>query len=136
MDHVIAGLSHVSIAVPKLEPAIETLRKNFGLTAGVIETNAAQGVRLVFFDLGNAKIELIEPTDPSSPLAKFIERNPRGGIHHFALTTLNFDGAAAELAANGVTMSGGKDQRNVHGEPITFIHPKDFLGALVELEGH
>ena len=64
MDRVIAGLSHVSIAVPKLEPAIETLRKNFGLTAGVIETNTAQGVRLVFFDLGNAKIELIEKDKP------------------------------------------------------------------------
>lgn len=133
---MIAGLSHVSIAVPKLEPAIEILRRNYGLTAGEIRTNREQGVRLVYIDLGNAKIELIEPTNSDSPIAKFLERNPRGGIHHFSLTADNFDAAVDDLAAKGVSILGNKGQKNVDGAVIAFIHPKDFLGSLVELESH
>jgi methylmalonyl-CoA/ethylmalonyl-CoA epimerase len=133
---VIAGLSHVSIAVPKLEAAIEMLGRNYGLVAGEIRTNRGQGVRLVCFDLGNAKLELIEPTNPESPIGKFLERNPRGGIHHFSLAVENVDAAIDSLAANGVSLLGAKGQQNVNGEPIAFIHPKDFLGSLVELEGH
>jgi methylmalonyl-CoA/ethylmalonyl-CoA epimerase len=132
---VIAGLSHVSIAVPKLEAAIEILGRNYGLVAGEIKTNVGQGVRLVCFDLGNAKLELIEPTNPESPIAKFLERNPRGGIHHFSLTADNFDAAIERLTTKGISLLGTKSQKNVDGDPIVFIHPKDFLGSLVELEG-
>lgn len=131
---MIAGLSHVSIAVPKLETAIEILARNYGLVAGEIRTNREQGVRLVCFDLGNAKLELIEPTSPESPIAKFLERNPRGGIHHFSLIADDFDAAVESLATKGVSLLGTKGQKNVDGDPIAFIHPKDFLGALVELE--
>jgi methylmalonyl-CoA/ethylmalonyl-CoA epimerase len=132
---VIAGLSHVSIAVPKLEAAIEILGRNYGLVAGEIKTNVGQSVRLVCFDLGNAKLELIEPTNPESPIAKFLERNPRGGIHHFSLTADNFDAAIERLTTKGISLLGTKSQKNVDGDPIAFIHPKDFLGSLVELEG-
>lgn len=132
---MITGLSHVSIAVPKLEAAIEILARNYGLVAGEIRTNREQGVRLVCLDLGNAKLELIEPTNPVSPIAKFLERNPRGGIHHFSLIADDFEGAIEGLAAKGVSLLGTKEQKNVDGDPIAFIHPKDFLGSLVELEG-
>jgi len=133
---VIAGLSHVSIAVPNLEAAIEILSRNFGLVAGEIRTNREQGVRLVYIDLGNAKLELMEPINPESPIAKFLERNPRGGIHHFSLAADNFDAAIESITTKGVSLLGTKGQQNIDGGPIAFIHPKDFLGSLVELEGH
>jgi methylmalonyl-CoA/ethylmalonyl-CoA epimerase len=99
--------------------------------------NEQQGVRLAYVELGNARIELMEPSRPDSPVAKFLERNPRGGIHHFSLCADDVDREAAALRAKGVRVLGdGKPQRNVAGEPIAFIHPADFLGALVELEQH
>ena len=133
---MIAGLSHVSIAVPKLEAAIEMLGRNYGLAAGEIRINRGQGVRLVCFNLGNAKLDLIEPTNPESPIGKFLERNPRGGIHHFSLAVEDFDAAVEDLTAKSISLLGTKGQQSVDGDPIAFIHPKDFLGSLVELEGH
>ena len=97
--------------------------------------NAEQGVRLAYVELGAAKIELMEPSRPDSPVAKFLERNPKGGIHHFCLSVDDVEKAAHAFAHNGVrVLGGGQPQRNVAGEPIAFIHPGDFLGALVELE--
>ena len=99
--------------------------------------NAEQGVRLAYVELGAARIELIEPSRPDSPVAKFLERNPKGGIHHFCLGVDNVDATVAGLAKDGVRVLGsGKPQHNVAGERIAFIHPGDFLGALVELEEH
>ena len=77
----------------------------------------------------------MEPSRPDSPVAKFLERNPKGGIHHFCVGVDNVDAARTDLAANGAQVLGdGKPQYNVHGERIAFVHPADFLGALVELE--
>jgi methylmalonyl-CoA/ethylmalonyl-CoA epimerase len=132
---MITGFNHVSIVVPNLQAAIERLQSVYGLTAGEPKVNEQQGVRLVWIDLGNASIELMEPSRPNSPVAKFLERNPAGGIHHFCLNVENVDNAQGELSKGGVRVLGdGKPQYNVHGDPIAFIHPKDFLGALVELE--
>jgi methylmalonyl-CoA/ethylmalonyl-CoA epimerase len=97
--------------------------------------NPEQGVRLAYVELGGAKLELMEPSRPDSPVAKFLERNPKGGIHHFCLGVDDVEKTTRGLAQNGVrVLGGGKRQRNVAGEPIAFIHPGDFLGALVELE--
>jgi methylmalonyl-CoA/ethylmalonyl-CoA epimerase len=97
--------------------------------------NAEQGVRLAYVEFGSGKIELMEPSRPDSPIAKFLERNPKGGVHHFCLGVDDVEKAAHALAQNGVRVLGdGKSQRNVAGEPIAFLHPGDFLGALVELE--
>jgi len=132
---MITGLSHVAIVVPDLKAAVEKLRATYGLIAGEIKVNEEQGVRMTYVDLGNAKIELMEPSRPDSPIAKFLQRNPRGGIHHFCLGVDSVEQAANDLAAAGVqVLSGGKLQLNVHGERIAFVHPKDFLGALIELE--
>jgi len=99
--------------------------------------NPEQGVRLAYVELGAARIELIEPSRPDSPIAKFLERNPNGGIHHFCLGVDDVDATVAGLAQNGVRALGsGKPQHNVAGERIAFVHPGDFLGALVELEEH
>lgn len=132
---MITGLSHVSIAVPSLDQAAKKLREIYGLEIGAARVNEEQGVRLAYVELGNARIELMEPARPGSPIAKFLERNPAGGLHHFCLEVHDVRASAAGLAAKGVRMLGeGKVSRNVHGRPIAFVHPKDFLGALVELE--
>ena len=129
------GLGHVSIVVPSLDAAMRELDAKYGLKTGAISVNNEQGVRLAYVDLGNAKIELMEPSRADSPVAKFLERNPRGGIHHFCLKVDDVDATAAASRARGVRVLGdGKPQLNVHGSRIAFVHPQDFLGALVELE--
>lgn len=134
---MITGLSHVSIVVPDLAAAARELDTKYGLKIGAIEVNAEQGVRMAYVDLGNAKIELMEPSRADSPVAKFLEKNPRGGIHHFSLGVNDVDATTATMKVNGVRVLGdGKPQLNVHGERIAFVHPADFLGALVELEEH
>jgi methylmalonyl-CoA/ethylmalonyl-CoA epimerase len=94
-------------------------------------------VRLAYIELAGGRIELMQPSRPDSPIAKFLERNPKGGIHHFALSVDDMEQTAHTLTASGVRLLGdGKPQHNVAGERIAFIHPADFLGALVELEQH
>jgi methylmalonyl-CoA/ethylmalonyl-CoA epimerase len=132
---MVTGLRHVSIVVPDLEAAARQLNDKYGLAVGARMVNAEQGVRLAYVELGGAKLELMEPSRPDSPVAKFLERNPKGGIHHFCLGVDDVEKTTRGLAQNGVrVLGGGKPQRNVAREPIAFIHPGDFLGALVELE--
>jgi methylmalonyl-CoA/ethylmalonyl-CoA epimerase len=134
---MITGLNHISIAVPDLEAAARQLSEKYGLVLGPRLVNAEQGVRLAYVELGAARIELIAPSRPDSPIAKFLERNPGGGIHHLCLGVDNVDETVGGLAQNGVrVLGGGKPQHNVAGERIAFVHPGDFLGALVELEEH
>jgi methylmalonyl-CoA/ethylmalonyl-CoA epimerase len=132
---MITGLSHVSIVVPSLDAAAKRLKEVYGLDVGAAKVNDEQGVRLAYVELPNARIELMEPSRPDSPVSKFLERNPAGGIHHFCLEVDDVPATAAGLSKKGARVLGeGKEQRNVHGERIAFVHPKDFLGALVELE--
>ena len=134
---MITGLRHVSIVVPSLDAAAKRLAETYGLQIGEIRVNEQQGVRMAYVDLGNAKIELMEPSRPDSPVARFLERNPKGGIHHFCLGVDSVDAARTDMAGKGAPLLGdARAQYNVHGERIAFVHPKDFLGALVELEEH
>jgi methylmalonyl-CoA/ethylmalonyl-CoA epimerase len=134
---MVTGLNHVSIAVPDIEVAARELREKYGLQVGEPMVNAEQGVRLAYVELGAARIELIAPSRPDSPIAKFLERNPKGGIHHFCLGVDDVDKTTRGFAQNGVrVLGGGEPQHNVAGERIAFLHPGDFLGALVELEEH
>lgn len=132
---MITGLSHVSIAVPSLEAAAKRLKDLYGLEVGAAKVNEQQGVRLAYVELPNARIELMEPARPDSPISRFLERNPNGGIHHFCLNVDDVAATAAGLGKRGARVLGdGSPQKNVHGQRIAFVHPKDFLGALVELE--
>ena len=134
---MITGLSHISIVVPDLDAAAAKIKSIWGLYIGEIAVNEQQGVRLAYVDLGNAKIELMEPARADSPVAKFLERNPKGGIHHFCLAVDSVAATAQSLGEKGAQVLGdGRPQKNVHGERIAFVHPKDFLGALVEIEEH
>jgi methylmalonyl-CoA/ethylmalonyl-CoA epimerase len=134
---MLTGLSHVSIVVPDIDAAARTLGEKYGLRVGERLVNAEQGVRLAYVELPGARIELMEPSRPDSPVAKFLERNPKGGIHHFCFSVDSVEMTALDLSDKGVRVLGdGKPQHNVAGERIAFIHPADFLGALVELEEH
>ena len=131
------SLSHVSIVVPDLDAAARRSRETYGLIVGETRTNAEQGVHLAYVDLGNARIELMAPSRLDSPVAKFLERNPKGGIHHVSLTVDHMDATKDALRDKSVRILGdGRPQYNVAGERIAFLHPADFLGALVELEEH
>jgi methylmalonyl-CoA/ethylmalonyl-CoA epimerase len=134
---MITGLSHVSIAVPNLDAAAKRLQELYGLTAGEPMVNDEQGIRLAYVELGNARIELMEPARPDSSISKFLEHHPGGGIHHFCLQVDEMARTAAAIAGKGARVLGEAGQtRNVHGELIAFVHPKDFFGTLVELEEH
>jgi methylmalonyl-CoA/ethylmalonyl-CoA epimerase len=129
------GLSHVAIAVPDLAKAIAHLLKTYGLTAGKTYENPEQGVRLAYVDLGNTKIELIQPLSTEGPIARFLEKNPAGGLHHVSLYVVDVPEALGELKSRDVSLIGdGRVGRNAHGQAIAFVHPKSFLGALLEVE--
>ncbi len=132
MTHI-TGLSHVAIAVPDIAMAAATLERRLGLKAGPVYENAAQGVRLAYIDLGNARIELIAPIGPDAPLNKFLEKNPVGGLHHVAFNVPDVADAVAAAVSEGARQA-GKTGSNVHGHAIAFLNPRELLGALVELE--
>ena len=134
---MITGFSHVSIVVPDINAAARMLAERYGLSVGEPMVNEQQGVRLAYVELAGGKIELMEPSRPDSPIAKFLERNPKGGIHHVSFGVDDLDQTTRAFGKRGVRILGdGKPQHNVAGERIAFIHPADFLGALVELEQH
>ena len=121
---MLTGLSHVSIVVPDLDAAARAIGEKYGLKAGTPMVNAEQGVRLAYIDCGNAKIELMEPSRSDSPIAKFLEKNPKGGIHHFSFSVDSMDDTTKSLGDKGVRVLGdGKPKLNVSGERIAFIHP-------------
>jgi len=130
------GLSHVAIAVPDLQKAIDRLAAAYSLTAGKIYENREQGVRLAYVELGNSRIELIEPTRSDGPIAAFIDKHPAGGLHHVSLYVDDVPVAIGELGKrDDVSVIGdGKLGKNAHGDDIAFIHPKSFLGTLLEIE--
>lgn len=129
------SLSHVAIAVPDLEAAMGRLSEIYGLQAGKIYDNEEQGVRLTYVELGNACIELIQPTRADGPIAAFIEKHPAGGLHHVSLYVDDVPIALDELASREVSLIGdGKIGKNAHGQDIAFVHPKSFLGSLLEVE--
>jgi methylmalonyl-CoA/ethylmalonyl-CoA epimerase len=93
------------------------------------------GVTTVFIELPNTRIELIAPLDDRSPIKGFLDRNPFGGIHHVCYEVADIRAASRDLAARGARILGdGEPKIGAHGKPVIFIHPKDFLGTLIELE--
>ena len=132
---MIGNLNHVAIVVPDLEKAVNTYR--YALSAKVSEPNdlPEHGVRVVFVELPNTKIELLLPIGENSPVAKFLERNPDGGMHHICYEVEDLLAARDKLVAEGARILGhGEPKNGAHGKPVLFLHPKDFSGVLVELE--
>ena len=128
-------LSHISIVVPDLEAAIKTMREVYGLASGDIAENVQQGVRLTYIDLGNSKIELIQPLTVDSPIGRFLAKHPAGGLHHLCLGVAEISPVTTALRRKGVRILGdGMPAYNTRGQEIAFIRPADFFGALVEIE--
>ena len=132
---MIGRLNHVAIAVTDLAAATALYRDTLGATVSQPLPQPEHGVTVVFVELPNTKIELLEPTGPDSPVAKFIERNPDGGIHHICYEVDDILAARDRLKAQGARVLGSGEPRiGAHGKPVLFLHPKDFCGTLVELE--
>ena len=132
---MIGKLNHVAIAVPDLEAATALYRDTLGAVVSDAETLPEHGVTVVFVDISNTKIELLEPFGENSPIAKFLERNPAGGIHHMCFEVPDILEARDRLEAQGARVLGdGEPKTGAHGKPVLFLHPKDFTGVLIELE--
>ncbi len=115
------------------------LRRPIGSTLGATVSDAVpqpdHGVTTIFIELPNTKIELLEPLGADSPIAKFLERNPGGGIHHICYEVADIGAASRLLVEKGARILGdGEPKIGAHGKPVLFLHPKDFCGTLVELE--
>lgn len=132
---MIGRLNHVAIAVPDIEAARTMYRDVLGGTVSEIIEQPAHGVRVVFVNLPNTKIELLHPLGDKSPIAQFLERNPSGGMHHVCYEVEDIIAARDKLKANGARVLGdGEPKTGAHDKPVLFLHPKDFYGTLVELE--
>ena len=132
---MLGRLNHVAIAVPDLEAAVATYRDTLGASVTGAEDQPDHGVTTVFVDLPNTKIELLHPLGADSPIAKFLERNPAGGIHHVCYEVDDIKAARDHLMAQGARILGPAEPKiGAHGKPVLFLHPKDMCGTLVELE--
>jgi methylmalonyl-CoA/ethylmalonyl-CoA epimerase len=132
---MIGKLNHVAIAVRDIAKASEVYRKTLGAEVSSPVPQPAHGVTTVFITLPNTKIELLEPLGADSPIAKFLERNPDGGIHHVCYEVPDILAARDHLKAEGARVLGdGTPKTGAHDKPVLFLHPKDFCGTLVELE--
>ena len=132
---MIGRLNHVAIAVPDLDAATASYRDVLGATVSEPLPLPDHGVLTVFVALANTKIELLHPLGDASPIARFLERNPDGGMHHVCYEVNDINEAAATLVQKGARVLGdGVPRTGAHGNPVLFLHPKDFCGTLVELE--
>ena len=132
---MIGRLNHVAIAVPDLEAAAATYRGALGANVSPPQDEPDHGVRVVFVELPNTKIELLEPLGDKSPIQAFLDKNPAGGMHHVCYEVDDIIAARDHLKNEGARIIGdGEPRIGAHGKPVLFLHPKDFCGTLVELE--
>jgi len=132
---MIGRLNHVAIAVRDIAKAAEVYRATLGAEVSAAVPQPDHGVTTVFISLPNTKIELLEPLGANSPITKFLERNPDGGIHHVCYEVEDIRAARDRLKRQGARVLGdGEPKTGAHGKPVLFLHPKDFCGTLVELE--
>jgi|SRR5690606_1075146 len=132
---MIGRLNHVAIAVPDLAAASAQYRGALGATLSDPIALPSHGVTVVFVELPNTKIELLEPLGEKSPIATFLERNPSGGIHHLCYEVEDIIAARDHLVSSGARVLGsGEPTIGAHDKPVLFLHPKDFNGTLIEIE--
>lgn len=132
---MLGRLNHVAIAVPDLAKGTAIYRVMLGAAVTEPKAEPAHGVTVVFIELPNTKIELLEPLGEASPIRAFLEKNPSGGIHHVCYEVADIIAARDHLQAQGARVLGdGEPKTGAHGKPVLFLHPKDFCGTLVELE--
>ncbi len=132
---MIGKLNHVAIAVSDINAAAAVYRDTLGATVTRAEDLPEHGVTTVFIELPNTKIELLQALGENSPIQRFVDKNPAGGIHHICYEVDDMKQAIVQLTEQGATVLGdGKPKTGAHGKPVIFLHPKDFCGTLIELE--
>jgi len=132
---MIGKLNHVAIAVPDIEKASRLYRDSLGAKVSAPTALPEHGVTVVFVELPNSKVELLEPLGAASPIAKFLEKSPEGGMHHMCFEVADILAARDQLKASGARVIGdGQPKIGAHGKPVLFLHPKDFQGTLIEIE--
>ena len=132
---MIGNINHIAIAVPDLETAAARWRDTLGADVSAPQSLPEHGVRIVFVTQPNSKVELMEPLGESSPIAAFLVRNPDGGMHHICYEVSDIRAARDRLVDDGARVLGdGEPRTGAHGNPVLFLHPKDFCGTLIELE--
>jgi methylmalonyl-CoA/ethylmalonyl-CoA epimerase len=132
---MIGRLNHLAIAVPDVERAAAAYRDVLGANVSAPRALPEHGVTVVFVEVANTKVELMEPLGVASPIASFLGRNPDGGMHHVCYEVADILDARDRLTAAGARVLGdGNPRTGAHGKPVLFLHPKDFGGTLIELE--
>lgn len=132
---MIGRLNHIAIAVKDIAAASAVYRNTLGAKVSDPLLQPEHGVTVVFIELPNTKVELLEPLGANSPIAKFLEKNADGGMHHVCYEVDDIIAARDRLKAGGARVLGdGEPKTGAHGKPVLFLHPKDFCGTLVELE--
>ena len=132
---MIGRLNHVAIVVPDIAAASALYRQALGARVSEPQALPSPGVTVVFVELPNTRIELLEPLGEASPVRGFLERNPAGGMHHVCYEVDDIIAARNRLRAEGARVLGdGEPRLGAHDKPVLFLHPKDFCGTLIELE--
>ena len=132
---MLGAINHIAIATPDLDQAVKFYRDTLGALVSSPQSLPEHGVTVVFVELGESKVELLEPLGENSPIAAFLEKNPNGGMHHICYNVANILEAKDSLVSQGLRILGdGQPKIGAHGNPVLFLHPKDAGGVLVELE--
>ena len=132
---MLGRVNHIAIAVPDLAAATASYRDTLGAKVSQAQALPEHGVTVVFVELENTKVELLEPLGETSPIAAFLDKNPSGGMHHICYEVADILAARDQLSATGARVLGsGEPKIGAHGKPVLFLHPKDFFGTLIELE--
>ncbi|MDG3577086.1 methylmalonyl-CoA epimerase [Rhizobium sp. YJ-22] len=132
---MLGRVNHIAIAVPDIDKATASYRDVLGASVSDKQPLQEHGVTVVFVNLPNTKVELLEPLGADSPIGAFLTRNPDGGIHHICYEVDDILAARDKLTADGARVLGKGDPKiGAHGKPVLFLHPKDFYGTLIELE--
>ena len=132
---MIGSINHIAIAVPDIRAAMAQWQERTGAEISDIQTLPEHGVHVAFIKAENGKVELLEPIDEHSPVAKFLEKNADGGMHHICFDVEDLIASRDKLIAAGGRILGSDEPRiGAHGKPVIFIHPKDLSGTLIELQ--
>ena len=132
---MLGKLNHIAIAVPNIKEAADQYRNIFGAKVSDPVEQPDHGVTTVFIDLGNTKIEFLEKLGDGSPIENFINKNPKGGMHHICIEVDNINDAVNKLNDHEISITGtGKPKIGAHGKPVVFLHPKSCNGTMIELE--
>jgi methylmalonyl-CoA/ethylmalonyl-CoA epimerase len=135
MENKNKKINHIAIAVPNIREAALKWQQALNMKKSEIIILEEHGVKVVFLEFSNLKIELLEPLDNESPISKFLEKNPKGGMHHICFEVEKITETINSLKNKNINILGdGNPKIGAHDKPVVFIHPNDLSGTLVELE--